>query len=91
MGYLSKQPNFNDMPKLSGTSRWLEEDGLCDEIFLLLSGRAARCQKCGNAVRKKYLNENRLCPDCSGRIPRESKNESVSVCGRGCGEDSDTE
>ena len=91
MGYASRQPSSNDMPRTSSKSRWLEEDAICDEIFLLLSGRAVRCQMCGNAVRKKYLNSKGFCPDCSGKIP-ENKDTPVSdFGGRGCGEDSDTE
>ena len=67
MGYLSRQPSSNDMPRASsGKSKWLEEDDVCDEIFLLLSGRASRCSKCQKAVLKKYLNSSSLCPDCKG-------------------------
>ena len=90
-GVAGPQSPKGDMPRTpSGKSKWLEEDEMCDEIFLLLSGRAARCRKCGNAVRKKYLNESDLCPDCSGEIPKIRIEDQPSFGGCGYGEDSDT-
>ena len=67
MGHLSRQPNSNDpLPRTDGKSRWLEDNSFADETCLLLNDLARRCKSCKLAVRKKYLNEDGLCPDCQG-------------------------
>lgn len=65
MGYLTRGPSSNDPPRdKSGTSPWLEENELMDEIALLLSGMAKRCTKCRRATRTKHLDQEQCCPDC---------------------------
>lgn len=64
MGNLSNKPNDNESPKTSDKSRWLEENDLEDEFFLLISGMAKCCAKCKRTTRNHHLDEHRQCPDC---------------------------
>ena len=65
MGFLCRKPTSNNSPKLrEGKSPYLGETELLDEVALLLSGDARRCNKCKLAVRIKYLDQNDNCPDC---------------------------
>lgn len=64
MGYMTRTPTSNDIPRKSeDKSPYLEETELMDEIALLLSGAAARCSSCELAVRMEYLEDGK-CPDC---------------------------
>jgi len=63
MGYLSRLPNSNDLPKYD-TNPWIEENDILDATFLLIDGSAKRCQRCRRPIRVRYLDEYCLCPDC---------------------------
>ena len=65
MGYLTRRPTLNDLPKLveQGKSPWLIENEFLDEFALLLSGCARRCKRCQRATSVEYLKEE-ICPGC---------------------------
>lgn len=64
MGFQTRTPTSNDLPKTKGDNPWLKENDLVDETCLLLNGLAKRCTKCKRAIRIKHLDEHQLCPDC---------------------------
>jgi hypothetical protein len=63
MGYQTRTPTSNDMPRRDSGNPWLDEDDLVDETFLLLSRRARRCVKCRRACMVRHLQDGE-CPDC---------------------------
>lgn len=63
MGHLSKRPSTNDRG-LPIKSPWLGGSGVVDDIGMLLSGDAERCDQCKRTTHVKNLNESHLCPDC---------------------------
>jgi len=66
MGYLSRQPTSNDMPKsTSGKSPWLGETEDVDEFVLRLQGKIKKCTgPCGRQTHIKHLDKDDHCPDC---------------------------
>jgi len=81
MGYMDRKPTSNEKPHPSG-SRWLEANGITDEVALLLGGHARRCSQCRRSARTKYLDSSGRCPDCSGTIPEIRREEPSG--GYGC-------
>lgn len=61
MGYLSRKPTSNDMPR-GGKSPWGGNEFL-DDTALLISGHGERCDGCKRVTQNQHL-ENNLCPDC---------------------------
>ena len=66
MGYLSRQPNSNELPRplVDKKSPWLGDNELLDEVVLILNGLAKRCMKCRRATRVRHLDSDQHCPDC---------------------------
>lgn len=63
MGYLSRKPSTNERV-LPDKSPWLGGCGMVDDIGMLLSGDAERCDKCHRATHTRNLSKDHLCPDC---------------------------
>lgn len=68
MGYLTRKPTSNDLPRVETEStRWVAEalSDVVDTILLLLSDKARRCAGCRAPALLKYLEQGK-CPDCRG-------------------------
>ena len=65
MGYLSRQPSSNNIPKPKKKKNpWLKENEHVDEFCLLLNGLAKRCIVCKRVASVYYLDSEQHCPDC---------------------------
>lgn len=67
MGYGSRKPTSNDLPRSTGRSPWLVfRNDIEDEFFLRISGRAKDCAGCMRATSVEHLDDDGRCPDCRG-------------------------
>ena len=69
MGFLSRQPNANEV--FWGDQKLWGGDELMDDVALLLNDLAKRCAQCERVIRNKYLREHngqKFCPDCLIKI-----------------------
>jgi len=64
MGFQTRTPTSNDLPKIKGSNLWIEETPLVDATCLLINGFAKRCTICKRPIRIKYLDKDQHCPDC---------------------------
>ena len=66
MGFGSRQPNSNDLPRYEGNP-WGPQDGISDDFSILVGGHGKRCNDCKRVVLNRYLKEKNglnYCPDC---------------------------
>lgn len=66
MGHLSRKPTSNE-PPLDGNNPWGPQDGIRDDISVLLGGEGKRCTKCKRVVLNEYIKKKKgkpFCPDC---------------------------
>lgn len=64
MGYLSRKPTDNEIPRSQTKNPWLTHNQDMDEVALLLNGLAKKCKGCGRVINNCYLDDNFHCPDC---------------------------
>ena len=105
MGYLSRKPNSNDIPR-NRPNPWGADDDIEDDFYLLATGAGERCSFCQRVIRKCFLEiirrrfrEEHLCPDCyqkkyqkeSPAIEREKKRSWSRSVGCASGEDGEAD
>jgi len=66
MGYLSRQPTSNDPPKFQDNP-WGAQDGIRDDIAVLLGEDGKCCATCKRVILNEHLkqkDDKNYCPDC---------------------------
>ena len=68
MGFATRQPTSNDIPKpREGKNPWLGDSDCVDELALVLNGTAKRCAgPCVRVTHVHHLDSDGKCPDCRG-------------------------
>jgi formamidopyrimidine-DNA glycosylase len=66
MGHLSRKPTSNEPPS-DDYNPWGPQDGIRDDISVLLGEEGKRCTDCRRVILNEHIKKKRgkpFCPDC---------------------------